>query len=237
MHNSNSNEVFNNNSMNKDDTNENELRISNIYHINIIELVGLHSYSFLENINVLNKLYVVDIEILRIGSNFSIGISEEYLSGKFYDVLVGFGFGLYGIDSKLNINSINCKNENSLLKKGENKLKKGDNIRFEMKLISLNNSYNHDEDKQITNENINPFNHNHFLSLNIRCFVNKILYNEEFIPLNYDLKLQTQMTTFNEYEYIILDNINLFFCISSCELGCSSGITTLKFTSNFKYKL
>lgn len=237
MHNSNFNEVFNNNSINKDDTNENELLISNIYHINIIELVGLHSYSFFENINVLNKLYVVDIEILRIGSNFSIGISEEYLSGKFYDVLVGFGFGLYGIDSKLNINSINCKNENSLLKKGKNKLKKGDILRFEMKLISLNNSNNHIEDKQITNENINTLNHKHFLSLNIRCFVNKILYNEEFIPLNYDLKLQTQLTTFNEYEYIIFDNINLFFCISSCELGCNSGITTLKFTSNFKYKL
>jgi hypothetical protein len=93
---------------------------------NYLEVVGLNSYCF-ENpfvpefSNFIDE-YIFSISIGRIANKnlFSIGFSEEYVSGKHYDILVGFGFGLFGFLSVGKLSSLDssCKvvsNNNAVL--------------------------------------------------------------------------------------------------------------------------
>jgi hypothetical protein len=64
-----------------------------------IEIVGFNNYCLKEPIIIdQSSNYTLSFKIGRISdkSYLSFGLSEEYLIGKHYDILVGFGFGVFG---------------------------------------------------------------------------------------------------------------------------------------------
>lgn len=125
-----------------------------------IEVVGIHNYCLKEEIIPKNKNIdlksnnkaininsTVDDEStstiinsfkFKIGrisdkSNLSFGFSEDYLSGKHYDRLVGFGFGIFGFKPNGEISILydlneNIINKNIVIKEKIRNIVKGDII-------------------------------------------------------------------------------------------------------------
>ena len=84
---------------------------------NYLEVVGMNSYCFedpfIPELSNLYDEYSFNMTIGRIANKylFSIGFSEEYVSGKHYDTLIGFGFGVCGFSSAGEVSSLenNCR--------------------------------------------------------------------------------------------------------------------------------
>lgn len=106
-----------------------------------LEVQGLHSYCFtkpFEFNSSTEETYKFAIKIARLANPkcFSIGFSEEYLSGKHYDTLVGFGFGIFGFnaDCEYKYDSSVAYTQSSI---EDRVIRPGDTLEFE---VSLNKS-------------------------------------------------------------------------------------------------